>query len=129
MEPDELRRFSWRSVHFAPAAEKGALARAAAGAYLAVLSGAGIAGQEELLDRLAAALRFPPYFGRNWDALDEMLRDLDWLPGAGCVVLVEGAAPLWAKQGRAAGRLVEAWLGAAETWAAGGAAFHLVFLW
>lgn len=38
------------------------------------------------LDAIAAALRFPPWFGRNLDALADSLRDLSWLP-AGRVVL------------------------------------------
>lgn len=34
----------------------------------------------ELLAAIAAALDFPPHFGRNLDALYDMLRDLSWLP-------------------------------------------------
>jgi RNAse (barnase) inhibitor barstar len=33
------------------------------------------------LDAIAAALSFPDYFGRNLDALYDMLTDLSWLPG------------------------------------------------
>jgi RNAse (barnase) inhibitor barstar len=129
MHPDELAQVSWSCVHFAPAMEKGALSRAGGAAHVAVLDGARLAGEDDLLGRLATALRFPDYFGRNWDALDEMLRDLGWLPGKGCVLLIEHAAALWAEQGRSAGRLVEAWLAAAECWAGDGVPFHLVFLW
>lgn len=45
--------------------------------YLVHLSG--IVGKHELLSTLCIALRFPDYFGYNWDALDECLRDLEWI--------------------------------------------------
>jgi len=41
-----------------------------------------------LFDEMAAALQFPDYFGENWDALDECLADLSWLPAAGYVLLI-----------------------------------------
>ena len=36
-----------------------------------------------LLNEFARVLAFPPHFGRTWDALEDCLTDLDWLPGAG----------------------------------------------
>lgn len=38
------------------------------------------AGKEELLRNLADALQFPGWFGMNWDALYDCLRDLGWIP-------------------------------------------------
>ena len=47
-----------------------------------------------LLLRIAVALDFPMSSGRNWDALSDSLRDLEWLPGQGYVLLFEGAGDL-----------------------------------
>ena len=45
----------------------------------------------DLYDEIAAALQFPDYFGENWDAFEDCLTDLDWLPAAGYVLLVSRA--------------------------------------
>lgn len=50
-------------------------------------------GKEKLLGALARKLRFPGYFGRNWDALEECLRDLSWIGGSGRVVIVHEGLP------------------------------------
>ena len=50
-------------------------------------------GKEKLLSVLAAKLRFPSYFGHNWDALEECLRDLSWLGDRPRVVIVHEAFP------------------------------------
>jgi RNAse (barnase) inhibitor barstar len=38
------------------------------------------------LSAVATALRFPAYFGMNWDALHDCLTDLSWQPAAGYVL-------------------------------------------
>lgn len=47
-----------------------------------------------LLDAFADALHFPSWVGRNWDALDDALRDLSWWPAGdrGRLVLIRGVA-------------------------------------
>jgi len=52
-----------------------------------------INSDEELLGALSVALRFPAYFGKNWNALDECICDLSWLP-PGDVVLIHEDLPL-----------------------------------
>ena len=40
----------------------------------------GIQNKGALLNAVSDALCFPDYFGGNWDALEECIRDLSWLP-------------------------------------------------
>lgn len=49
----------------------------------------GCTGKDDALARIAAALRFPDWFGGNWDALADSLADLSWLPAPGYVLLLE----------------------------------------
>ena len=49
-----------------------------------------------LFDECAAAWQFPPYFGENWDALDECLADLEWLPAEAYVFVITDASQLLA---------------------------------
>src|SRR6266404_677322 len=54
---------------------------------------AGIGNKTELISMLAKQLCFPDYFGGNWDAFEECVRDLSWLP-AGQVVLTHADVPM-----------------------------------
>lgn len=123
-----LERPDWSCVHFTregPAedeltARKIGLIRLDAGS----ISDAG-----ELLDALAVGFSFPDYFGRNWDALEECLRDLSWLPAEGYVLVVRAAEGLWQRNPRLPAKLIESWLFCAEHWARRERPFHLVFEW
>jgi RNAse (barnase) inhibitor barstar len=53
-----------------------------------------IRSKSGLLKRFGAALEFPGYFGHNWDALLDMLRDLSWLPADGYVIFIRGLGQL-----------------------------------
>ena len=54
---------------------------------------AGIGRQQPLFRALRAGLQLPGYFGENWDALEECLRDLWWLPEGQRVWLVHADLP------------------------------------
>ncbi|GLY78226.1 barstar family protein [Actinoallomurus iriomotensis] len=51
------------------------------------LDGAGVRDKRTLLTRCAEEFALPSYFGHNWDALQDSLRDLSWTP-ANCGYLV-----------------------------------------
>jgi RNAse (barnase) inhibitor barstar len=50
--------------------------------------------KEQLLDAFAAGLSFPATFGRNWDALADVLQDLSWKPATAYVLHLQRAAPV-----------------------------------
>jgi RNAse (barnase) inhibitor barstar len=73
------------------AAEVGGLAGrwSVGGLTVRVVRGRKMSTTTRLFDEFAAAFQFPSYFGENWDAFDECLADLNWLPfGAGYVVVI-----------------------------------------
>lgn len=53
----------------------------------------GLRSKKKLLGALAQRLYLPGYFGGNWDALEECLRDLSWLPEGKGVVIVHPDVP------------------------------------
>jgi len=47
---------------------------------------------QALLGEWARAFAFPSYFGHNWDAFDECITDLDWLPAYCYIAIVSDAS-------------------------------------
>lgn len=74
----------------AKAAAEAAFAR---GAHPHVVDGGPI-DKAATLDAIAAAMSFPDYFGRNLDALYDMLTDLSWLPSGEHVLIWTGSEAL-----------------------------------
>jgi RNAse (barnase) inhibitor barstar len=52
-----------------------------------VLRGSKMTTDADLFDEVGAALQFPDYFGENWNALEDCLSDLEWMP-ADCYLIV-----------------------------------------
>jgi hypothetical protein len=125
---DRLDRVDWSCVHFTsegPSEDE----LTERGIVLVRLHAHEIGDEGELMDELAIGFSFPGYFGRNWDAVDECLRDLSWLPGDGYVLVVVDAEPLWRRNPRMPAKLMRSWLLCAEHWARRETPFHLVFEW
>lgn len=85
---------------------------------------AGVAEKGALLDRISAALQFPGWFGRNWDALEDCLSDLSWSRARGHVLLFENGK-LSAPDSK---MLIEILGAAAARWRGKDRSFFAVFL-
>ncbi|MGH9577336.1 MAG: barstar family protein [Terriglobales bacterium] len=92
---------------------------------LARIDLSGITANDAMLARIAGALDFPPWFGGNWDALEDCLSDLSWSNAGGHVLLFEGATGLPAD---ARGILIDILASAAASWKDRGRPFFAVFL-
>jgi hypothetical protein len=79
--------------------------------------------KDRLLADLAAALEFPAWFGRNWDALEDCLGDLSWSDAAGHVLIVEEPRP-----GDELGIFIDVLRSSAQHRAARGRPFFAVFI-
>jgi len=79
----------------------------------------------EALTHLGRDLCFPEWYGSNFDALHDCLGDPEWL-GNGQVVVIDGLAPLCAKDRTAFTTLLEVLSSAAESSASSGLPLWIV---
>jgi hypothetical protein len=78
-----------------------------------------------VLAAIAAALRFPDWFGGNWDALEDCLGDLSWRKGEGHVLLLRDWQALPPDD---LGVLIDVLRSSAEFWSGRGRPFFAVLI-
>jgi hypothetical protein len=59
------------------------------GVQVFYLDGREICDKQSFLHKVAEAMKFPDYFGYNWDALDECITDLDWCPAERYILIYD----------------------------------------
>ena len=59
------------------------------GAYVALIRGNLCRTLEDFYKEISAAMRFPSYFGWNWAALDDCIRDLAWLRFSSLLIVID----------------------------------------
>ena len=59
------------------------------GWYAGYINGKFVNDKQTFLHNVGQALAFPAYYGRNWDAFEEMVRDLSWIEAAGYCLLYD----------------------------------------
>ena len=56
-----------------------------------IIQGKRCSTKKEVFQEWAAGLQFPYYFGNNWDAFNECINDLEWLPAEYYVIVIMNA--------------------------------------
>ncbi|GIH21343.1 hypothetical protein Raf01_95150 [Rugosimonospora africana] len=75
-----------------------------------------MADADSIFYEFSDALLFPGYFGWNWNALSDCLRDLHWLPADGYLIAVENAPRLLSSRVEDRQRLFRILLRAVHHW-------------
>lgn len=110
------------------------LVKPPAGYVLRIVHGKKCNTPTGVFEEFARALEFPDYFGHNWDALEECLADLGWLPAKGYVVLITEAQSVIPHDDEEYETLLEVLNDAGEAWSKGQTAderrapFHVFFV-
>ena len=99
----------------------------AAGLVVVRIDLARLASKTGLLGRAARALRFPEWFGKNWDALNDCLTDLSWLHGKGWVIIFENAKGFAERKPQVFQNAVEVFQSASDYWRRAGKPFWVLF--
>jgi hypothetical protein len=79
----------------------------------------------DALRAIARALRFPDWFGGNWDALEDCLADLSWRPGDDHVLVLRNWQALSSDD---LGVLIDVLRSTAEFWSGRGKPFFAVLV-
>ena len=81
-------------IYLLSAAEDRPPMESRAGRCVCFVDGKKCATTQTLFSEFAGQLSFPSYFGRNWDAFDECMSDLHWLPCQSHLIIILDAASL-----------------------------------
>lgn len=126
----------WASlVIIKPGTSLGHLVKIPSGFAMKTLHGAKCRTSTGLFAEFARALSFPDYFGHNWDALEECLADLEWLPAKGYVLCLIDAEQVLPHDEEEYATFLEVLSDAGEAWASGqggmgerpATPFHILF--
>jgi RNAse (barnase) inhibitor barstar len=96
---------------------------AAAGCLVLRVELAAVRDKEQMLDVVGRALRFPEWFGHNWDALADCLADMGWLPAEGYVVILDHCDGIHGRAEADFVTLMQVFQDAAEAWREDGVPF------
>ena len=97
------------------------------GFVLKIIKGRQCKTPASLFAEFAQAMKFPDYFGHNWDALEESLVELDWAGSSGVVIYYDHIDGLLAANGDQFETLVEICRDAVASWKEDETAFVVIF--
>lgn len=77
-----------KNTHFLLAKKGTDLRKSFLGAFIGTIDGQKATSIKDFHEQIGAVLNFPDYSGKNLDALDEMLNDLEWIEEEKVIIYV-----------------------------------------
>lgn len=96
------------------------------GWHAGYINGRFVNDKQTFLMAAGQAMAFPDYYGRNWDAFEEMVNDLSWITAAGYALLYDNAYRFAAAQPEAWQVALSILQSAANNWQAEGIPFYVL---
>jgi RNAse (barnase) inhibitor barstar len=79
--------------------------------------------KDQMLAILGRSLRFPEWFGHNWDALADCLLDMGWLPAPGYLIILQHCDGIHGRAEEDFIKLMRVFQETADTWREDGVPF------
>ena len=87
-----------KNTHFLVTKAGSNLKKSFPGAFIGEIDGAKAASMKDFHDQIGIALKFPDYSGKNLDALDEMINDLEWIKEEKVIIYISNSADWLSKE-------------------------------
>lgn len=68
------------------------------GAFIAEINGTKATSMKEFHEQIGIAMEFPDYAGKNLDALDELINDLEWIKQEKVIIYISNSADWLSKE-------------------------------
>ena len=87
-----------KNAHFLLTKSAADVKKSFLGAFIGVIDGAKATSMKDFHEQIGSALKFPDYSGKNLDALDEMLNDLEWIEEQKVIIYISNSADWLSKE-------------------------------
>jgi RNAse (barnase) inhibitor barstar len=87
-----------KNTHFLLAKAESDVRKTFLGAFIASVDGKKSTSIKDFHEQIATAMKFPDYSGKNLDALDEMLNDLEWIEEQKVIIFVDHSSEWLSKE-------------------------------
>lgn len=90
------------------------------GAYVSYLRGKRCQTDDSFFAEISASFQFPPYFGNNWNALNDCLSDLGWLSFSKIFIALDDFDYVFSRDAEGKQLLIGAFAKMVESWSTQG---------